>query len=62
MPKHDRTARKYRQALFSLLAPKFGFEVQKTNRLTPMLDNLTDTEDDFISDEEIELWEDLSED
>jgi hypothetical protein len=62
MPKHDRTARKYRQGLYSLLAAKFGFEKQKTNRLTPVTDNLPYTEDDFISDEELELLDHLSED
>jgi len=61
MPKHDRQARKYRQGLYSFLAPKFGFEKQKTNRLTPLPDDLTYTDDDFISDEEIELMNDLGE-
>jgi hypothetical protein len=62
MPKHDREARKYRQGLYSLLAAKFGFEKQKTNRLTPLPEDLTYTDDDYISDEEIELLDDLSED
>lgn len=61
MPKQDKTARKYRQALFSFLAPKFGFEMNKQSRLTPMPDDLTDTDDDYISDEEIELLDDLAE-
>ena len=62
MPKHARTARKHRQALLSLLAPKFGSEVQKSNRMTPMPDDLTDTEADYISEEGLELLNDLSED
>lgn len=60
MPKHDRQARKYRQGLHSLLAAKFGFEKQKTNRLTPITGNLTYMDDDYISDEEIELLNDLA--
>ncbi len=61
LPKHDPAARKYRQALYSFLAPKFGFEQKTHNRLTPMPDELIDTEDDYISDEELELLNDLSE-
>lgn len=56
MPKGDKLARKYRTALYSALAPKFGFEINKTNKLKQIGDGeISDQpEDNFILDDDAE--------
>ena len=51
MPKSDKGARKYREALYSVLAPKFGFDKTKTPaKLKPMPED-EQADDDFIEGE-----------